>query len=200
VDWPSIPNDHQVIWTPWDSAGMEHLRLSIDENDNIIADGVILGIESGLPFRIRYSIGCDRNWSVREVKVSHLDPSKSPTTLLSNGRGDWVDWLRNPMPRIAGCTEIDLSVSPFTNTIPIRRLNLGIGEPAEIEVVYFKLPGFQVNPVRQRYTLLKATTTGRTYRYESIDSGYTADLPVDEYGLVIDYPEAWRRVERSGTS
>jgi len=172
---------------------MEHLILSIDSRGNIWADGLVLGLENDCPFRVRYSIGCDPEWNVRDVNVSQLDGS-SATEVLSNGRGDWVDRVKNPIPRLKGCTDVDLSVSPFTNTIPIRHLNLEVGESAEIDVAYFKLPGFQVSPVRQRYTFLEATLTGRTYRYESIDSGYTADLPVDEFGLVIDYPEAWRRV------
>jgi hypothetical protein len=134
------------------------------------------------------------------VVVDQLERTKAATSLRPRGKGKWEEFGGREVDRLKGCTDVDLSVSPFTNTIPIRRLNLEVGESAEIDVAYFKLPGFQVNPVRQRYTLLEATPTERTYRYESIDSGYTADLPVDEYGLVIDYPEAWRRVKVPGTS
>jgi hypothetical protein len=200
VDWPSMPNNHQVLWIPWDSLGIEHLRFDTDVEGNVTADGLVIGLADGVPFRVRYVIRLDKTWNVSSVHINQLDLEKVPTFFSSNKESDWFDSLRKPVPSVSGCTDIDLSVSPFTNTIPIRRLNLEVGESAEIDVAYFKLPGFQVNPVRQRYTLLESTPTGHTYRYESIDSGYTADLPVDEYGLIVDYPEAWRRVKVPSTS
>jgi hypothetical protein len=200
VDWPTIPNDHQVIWTPWDTLGIEHLHFYFEVEGNTIADGLVFGLSDGVPFRVHYSIVCDPGWNVLHVVVDQLERGKADTVIKPLGKGKWGDGSGREIERLAGCTDVDLSVSPFTNTIPIRRLNLGVGESAEIDVAYFKLPGFQVIPVRQRYTVLEATPTGRRYRYESIDSGYTAVLPVDEFGLVIDYPEAWRRVELPGTS
>jgi hypothetical protein len=32
-----------------------------------------------------------------------------------------------------------------------------------------------------------------TYRYES-DNGFSADIVVDDLGLVIDYPSGWERI------
>ena len=43
----------------------------------------------------------------------------------------------------------------------------------------------------QRYTCLQA---GRLYRYEAADRTFAADLPVDEHGVVGDYPTLFRRV------
>ena len=34
------------------------------------------------------------------------------------------------------------------------------------------------------------------YRYESLKSGFTAELKVDEDGLVIDYPDIFRMEEK----
>ncbi|HEX9339624.1 MAG TPA: putative glycolipid-binding domain-containing protein [Thermoplasmata archaeon] len=31
------------------------------------------------------------------------------------------------------------------------------------------------------------------YRYESLDSGFTADIDGDDAGLVAEYPGLWRR-------
>jgi uncharacterized protein len=34
----------------------------------------------------------------------------------------------------------------------------------------------------------------RLYKFESLDGGFTADLPVDAEGLMLDYPSLFRRV------
>jgi hypothetical protein len=59
-----------------------------------------------------------------------------------------------------------------------------------IPVAFISIPELRVNVVQQRYTRLE---TGR-YRYEGLDSGFTAEISVDEEGLVIDYPQLCRRV------
>jgi hypothetical protein len=46
-----------------------------------------------------------------------------------------------------------------------------------------------VRPERQRYTRLSLTH----WRYED-ESGFTADLEVDEHGLVLDYPGLFHRL------
>lgn len=68
------------------------------------------------------------------------------------------------------------------------------GESREISVVYVAAPDFTVRPFRQRYTRLDDSDGQQRYRYESLESGFTADLPVDDDGFVVAYPAIWRRV------
>ena len=48
--------------------------------------------------------------------------------------------------------------------------------------------------VPQRYTCLEVSPDGGRHHYEALSRGFTAELPVDRDGLVIDYPAAFRRV------
>ena len=91
---------------------------------------------------------------------------------------------------------MDLSVTPFTNTLPIRRLVLRDGESSEIADVYVTVPVMEQGVSRQRYTCLERGPEGGLYRYEDrgIFRGFTADLPVDAEGLVLDYPGIFRRM------
>jgi uncharacterized protein len=50
-----------------------------------------------------------------------------------------------------------------------------------------------VGPERQRYGCLEAQADGGLYRFDALTSGFTAELPVDAEGLVIDYPGLFRR-------
>jgi hypothetical protein len=82
---------------------------------------------------------------------------------------------------------------PFTNTLPIRRLGLAPGESAEISVAYSDGTEPQPWPEPPRYVCLEKDERGGLYRFVSLDGGFTADLPVDSDGLMLDYPGLFRR-------
>lgn len=86
---------------------------------------------------------------------------------------------------------MDLAVTPFTNTLPIRRLGLRAGESADILAAYVSPPDMSVTASRQRYTCLEP---GRLYRYRSLDGDFARDIEVDRDGLVVDYPDLFRRI------
>jgi uncharacterized protein len=51
-----------------------------------------------------------------------------------------------------------------------------------------KFPELTVQPLSQRYTRVAQNT----YRYES-NTGFSAEIVVDDLGLVTDYPGGWER-------
>ncbi len=88
---------------------------------------------------------------------------------------------------------MDISETPFTNSLPIRKLALAPGESAEISVAYFDGTELQPWPEPQRYTCLQKGEGSGLYRFLSLDGGFTAELPVDADGLVLDYPGLFNR-------
>ena len=193
-------NEQTILWTPWAGPGLEHLRL-VQGTDLILADGLIIGVaeESGQPFRAHYTIQCDAHWHVRELRIDMLDAANRRLDLMSDGAGHWADDTGAPLPGLAGCFDVDISATPFTNTLPIRRLALPPGAAADINVVYIMLPELTVVPGMQRYTCL-ANDAGARYRFESRSHDFTAELPVDAQGLVEDYPGLFRRVASEPTT
>jgi len=184
-----------VMWAPWTGAGLEHLALACDE-EGVRADGVVIGVEGGFRFRVRYEVRCDAGWRVREASVVLLASAGASVRLFTDGEGHWTMPGGEPVPALDGCTDADISATPFTNTLPIRRLGLEPGEYANLEVAYVDVPGMRVELSRQRYTCLERGEHGGLYRYEDegLFHGFTADLPVDADGLVLDYPGLFRRV------
>ena len=85
-----------------------------------------------------------------------------------------------PIPLVAGATDIDLTFSPATDTLPIRRLSLAVGDSADVLAAWFRFPELRLEPLRQRYTRLDPTT----YRYES-DPGFQTTLATEDLGLVV---------------
>ena len=104
---------------------------------------------------------------------------------------DQTDWFVNgeEQENLKRVIDLDLEASPATNTIPIRRLDLKVGEARAIRVAWIRFPELRVEPAAQRYTRRAL----RRYGFENVDSGFTADLKVDEEGLVLEYPGLWTR-------
>jgi uncharacterized protein len=182
----------EVMWWAWDGPSLGHLRLAVHDR-GVVADGVVLGVTEGRPFRLAYEVRCDAYWRVRATRVGV--PGESPKTeLLSDGEGNWATSEGRSVPYLEGCRYVDISETPFTNTLPIRRLGLSPGEYAEITVAYFDGAELQPWPEQQCYTCLEKGDEGGLYRFLSLDGGFSADLPVDSDGLVLDYPGLFKRV------
>ncbi len=191
-----VAMERHVMWSPWTGPGLEHLYIT-QNNGQVVADGLILGVKGQEPFRVRYEIHCDLQWGVRMVHVSLLSRSPQTLSLSTDGKGTWTTATGDELPSLRGCLDVDISATPFTNTLPIRRLALRPGQSATLSMVYIAVPQMHVAAVEQRYTCLEMTADRGRYRYESLKqgvSGFTAELPVDGDGLVVDYPGLARRV------
>jgi hypothetical protein len=115
--------------------------------------------------------------------------------LERDGSGNWwKDGAR--APEFDGCSDVDIPLTPFTNTLPINRLNMAEGEQRQIRVIYIDLLEQKVTPVDQKYTRLSAGT----YHYENVPNDFEATIEVDEWGLVVDYPELFIRKAELATN
>lgn len=90
-------------------------------------------------------------------------------------------------PDLEGCDEIDVSATPFCNSLAIRRLEHRSGE---LTTVYVDPPKLIATPSRQRYEALSA----RRWRYVDLGvaTGFEAVLDLDEDGLVRRFARCTR--------
>ena len=183
----------KLLWSNQADTGLEHFYLRRGDEE-LIADGVVIGVEENVAFRIRYTIHCDLQWQVRSVDVQSLEGNEQTIHLESDGLGNWANEWGHSVPELKGCFDVDITATPFTNTLPIRRLRLAAGQSAEIKVVYFIIPEMQVRVEPQRYTCLETSKAGGKYKFESLSDGFTAVITVDADGLVEDYPGLFKRV------
>lgn len=182
-----------VSWMALQWPGFEHVIASSGAAGFQADSWLILDSETGLA-RVSYLLSCDSQWQVTDLTVTVTDAASQRTlTLRRDAGGHWHAGGDSPVPDLDGCVDVDINRSPLTNTLPVRRLGMGAGESRDLDVVYVSVPELTIRPVRQRYTLLpgRATSAGPVYRYES--GSFSADLPVDDDGFVIDYPGLWRR-------
>jgi hypothetical protein len=176
-------------WRAWSGDGLQHVVVR-QRADVIVADGVVLFTDERLHFAATYRIECDAAWHVTRTHVRLLGVDTS-IDLTCDGAGHWRDGEGTTLSQLDGGIDVDISVTPFTNTLPIRRLGLAQGQTGDIRAVYVHLPARTVSLDPQRYTCLKS---GQQYRYESLDSDFVRDIDVDLDGLVVTYPGLFKRV------
>ncbi len=185
---PSMKEQH-VAWARWSGPGHEHLVLR-EVPLGLTAHSTVEGFtREGRRFSLRYFLRTDSACRVREVELALLG-SDSRLTLRSDGAGQWSDDRGRHMPALDGCIDVDLSVSPFPHTLPIRRLGLAPDSSDDVTVVSLDVPSLSFRRARQRYICLGPAL----YLFESLETGYRAELPVDAAGLVLDHPGLFRRL------
>jgi hypothetical protein len=152
--------------------------------------GTVVGVlKDQRPIFANYEIHCDESWLTHRVEIERTMGSDVKTLSLNvESRGVWRS-SGQELRDVHGCDDVDLAVTPATNTLAIRRLNLQIGSSESIIAAWVKFPELTVQPLSQRYTRLG----NDAYRYES-NTGFSAEIVVDDLGLVKAYPGVWERI------
>jgi uncharacterized protein len=178
-----------VVWKSLLIDGRDYCGLWHTAEGWLLRGTVVGALKDQRPMRANYEIHCDENWLTHRVEVERTIGSDVKTLSLSvEKRGVWRR-AGQELREIQGCDDVDLAMTPATNTLAIRRLSLQIGSSASIIVAWVKFPDLTVQPLSQRYTRIGKDA----YRYES-NTGFSAEIMVDDLGLVTVYPGGWERI------
>ena len=150
--------------------------------------GIVLTHEADEPIELRYSVTVDAAWATTDVEV--LVSFAGGDLREPAGLGNLWSGKERP-PEYRDCVDVDLSFTPATNTLPIRRLGLRLGEEQEIAVAWLVWPELRFERAVQRYARLAENR----YRYTQDD--FEAELTADKEGLVLEYEGLWRAVARA---
>jgi uncharacterized protein len=176
-----------IPWRRLDTPGHESARIS-SQGSHWHLNGTAVFAHTGQPCRLDYSIICDAEWRTVSGQVAGWVGDDIIDLAISVGSGR--QWLLNEteFPIVTGCTDLDLNFSPSTNLLPIRRLNLAVGEEAAVRAAWLRFPSFTLEPLDQIYRRLDE----RTYRYESAGGSFVRELQVNDAGFVTLYPGLWQ--------
>ncbi len=179
----AFPADgYTARWQTWEADGDETLTLRW-ENEGWTAMGEVTREA------ITYVIRLTSTWQTSQFLLFR-DQDEPDLWLGHDGRAQWGEINGAHRPDLDGCLDISLHVTPFTATLPIRRLQLEPGDAAEIVVATVDVETLGIIPVTERYEHVEP---GR-YRVTHVRSGIDREFRVDEYGLVHDDEGLFRRV------
>lgn len=187
-----------LLWQRLESPSLEHFTLESRANGFSLKGHVVLEL-NGEPAHVIYTIETDTTWLTRTVLVL-LSRDQGETRLELRVDDDQWWWQgEHELTNLRGRADVDLSVTPATNTLPLRRLGLEIGESVEVTAAWVKFPELTLEPLPQRYTRLSE----HRYRYESgtAFAEFSADITTDADGVVTDYRHnssfGWLRAARN---
>lgn len=176
----------RVAWRRSDEVATDEVCTLTLRDGGLSLVGTVLGAEGGAPVRIEYQVLADGAGLTTAVHVRDLRGFEARTIALErDGKGNWsIDG--KVVKALKGCSDVDLACSPSTNTLPVRRLRLGVGTSNTIKAAWIRFPELTIVKASQKYTRLDEFT----YRYSSGD--FEAELTVDDDGLVTSYAD-WQR-------
>ena len=178
-----------IVWKNLALNGTEYCALCCTDGGWLLKGNIIGVSEEQRPILATYEVFCDDNWLTRHVQVERTI-GKDKKTLSLNVQKDGV-WRSSgqDLPEVRGCLDVDLAVTPATNTLPIRRLHLEIGRSEPVTAAWIRFPELQIQLLRQRYTRIAKNI----YRYEG-ETEFSAEIVVDDLGLVMTYPGGWEQI------
>ena len=179
-----------ILWQGLIAPSMERF-IATATGHGFELSGLILQAHEDTPYVARYLIEVDARWRTRRVEVELEDGGRRTVSLTADGEGHWSRDSQH-LADIDNCLDVDLEWSPSTNTLPIRRLAPAIGQSKDVRAAWVRFPSLEVKRLDQTYECLD----DRRYRYRS--GRFSADLAVDEDGMVLQYGVNWKAVATSG--
>jgi len=177
-----------ILWKGLANQSLEYFKIE-KKDKSLAVYSRILGTSEGTVFAVSYHLLLDDNWLINEFTI---DTEINSITTSYTGKKRGATWEINniPEPEFANIHFIDISLSPFTNSLPINHLVFKENVPQDIDVIYIDVLQGHIKPAKQRYTKLDTFS----FSYENRDSDFKAILTVDANGFVENYPGLFERI------
>lgn len=178
-----------IVWQRLDVDGRDACRLR-RLSDGWQLDGTAMFLSNGIPSVLNYTVACDVAWRSRAAEVTGWRGLSDVRLVIASDSGS--NWTLNgvPQPLAVGCIDIDLSFTPATNLLALRRLALTDGQSGQSPAVY--LGDFDRGLSRLDQTYLRIDD--ERYGYHAPRFDFETVLSVAADGFVTDYPGLWRHV------
>lgn len=175
-----------MAWRRLDNPGHDAARLWVAPHERVI-EGTAIFREDGRSARLDYRVECDARWKTVEARVTGwIESAPVAITIVADAGRRWTINGRL-CDAVAGCDDVDLSITPATNLLPIRRLSLDVGERAAVRAAWLRYPELTLEPLEQSYERVGELR----YRYESDGGAFSATLETAPDGFVRHYAGLW---------
>ncbi len=180
TDLRAFPADgFTARWTAADGEHTEELTLTW-ENEAWTATGRV-GREN-----VEYVIRLSPLWQVRQFLLFR-DLAEPDLWLGTDGRGRWGEMNGAHRTDLDGSVDVALAITPFTHSLPVRRLPLAVGDSAELSVLDLDVETLGVVPATVVYERVAES------RWRVTRQGSSVEFDVDAYGLPLDLPGEFTR-------
>ncbi len=176
-----------VLWLSTELQSAEHCTIRTGPGSHEFESTALL-VYRDVPARIDYTLSTNEALQRHRVRIEMT--AGGQRRILSLDHSD-NGWLVDGVPRadLEACMDIDLGWTPATNTLPLRRETIEIGQSIETLAAWVRFPELDVIASAQKYTRL----AGNLVRYQS--ATFEAELVVSPDGIVTTYADSlWKAV------
>lgn len=173
---------YRAAWSTWDGVHEEEFSLRW-ENEGWTASGQV-GREG-----VHYVLRLTPTWQARQFLLFR-DLDEPDLWLAQDASHRWGEMNGAYRPDLDGAADIELSATPFTPSVPIRRLGLhqlAIDEAAEVKAIEIDVETLGVVIRVARYERV-SQSAWRRVTDESV-----REFEVDDHGLVVTEQGRFRR-------
>lgn len=137
---------HSILWGRLDQPGHEHVRLTSRDSFWPLSGTAVFAHEAQ-PCRLDYLVVCNKGWETVSAEVTGWVGDRTIGIAVSADSSRRWQINGAACPEEEGCIDLDLNFSPSTNLLTIRRLDLAVGQEAEVRAAWLRLPGFRLEPL-----------------------------------------------------
>lgn len=180
--------EQRVIWDHLESAGAEYVKFQ-RFTSHMEVNGTVLLVDKDQPHHVTYDLKLGMDWKTKKVKIYQVG-NADPFVVQAEKEDKWyVNGIYDE--NLDGATNIDMTISPLSNMLPINRVSWNTGERRTFKMVYIDVLKQEVKPLLQVYTYLGDTNEHRIFQYRCRD--FETAIVVDHDGWVVEYPGAFLR-------
>ncbi|MBB5913576.1 hypothetical protein BJY24_002443 [Nocardia transvalensis] len=185
--WPAM-----LTWRAHNASRMESVRVILTGNRIRASGRIIAGeCEDHPAFSASYDLVTDESGVTKRLSLrSTVAAGERHASIARDEENYWlIDAGGNHVrSTFGGALDVDVVLSPFFNTLPIRRYGLAQAtEDVQVPVVYVRLPDLQV----QEASLTYSSGADGIHVLSPVSS---ATVTVDSDGLLLDYPGLAERI------
>ncbi len=163
------------IWESKENQSVEYFSLSATLEGFVLKRYRFYFHNTANPL-ITYAVNCSEKRVTKDVSIHRERAGKKSNLTLK--QDDQQVWFSDGalIAFATGLLDVDLEFSPATNTLPIRRLNLAIGESRVVDSVWVRSDKLTLERLKQKYSRLD----DNHYEYETLSFDFKATIQVDK--------------------
>lgn len=180
--------DRSMLWRHLGASGHDACTVVEAGRGWHIKGAAAFESERGIA-HLTYDVQCDAGWQTLRATVEGTVGGRDVSHHIRRmTNGTWVlDHV--VQPQLMDCVDIDLAFTPATNTIAIRRLDLDMGATATVQSAWLDVVGEEFSVLEQHYERI----SNHQYRYRAPRFAFEATIRVNDFGLVVDYPDLFTK-------
>ena len=173
-------------WRALEYEGDDRCRLSRVDHGWLLVGHARFRDGSGFA-ALDYVIRCDTSWQTLGADIAGRHGDLDVNIRLESSDGDWR-LNGEPQPQVARTCDVDLSFTPATNLMPLRRLQKHTASRLRTRAAWLRYPAMDLQPLDKTYD---AGSSAELVSYAAAQTGYSTQLCVDQSGFVTLYPGLW---------